>query len=130
MIFDEYRKKWLVLTPEEWVRQHFAKYLEQLGYPAGLFALETQLVLNGMSRRADIVVYNQQRNPVVLAECKAPNITITQKTFEQAAAYNAVLKVPFLLLTNGMAHYCIKTDEQGHSSFVEKIPDFTLLNEL
>ena len=125
-IFDEVRKKWLVLTPEEWVRQHLVFYLhEQKSFPLVLMALEKSLRLNGMARRSDLLVYDKNRKALLLAECKAPGIRITQKAFDQAARYNMTLRVPYLIITNGMEHYCCRIDfGTGAYEFLENIPDF------
>jgi hypothetical protein len=97
------RKKWLVLTPEEWVRQHAVQYLiQQKGYSSGLIHLEKGLKVNGLSKRADIVCYNRKMEPQLLVECKAPEIKLSQATFDQAARYNMTLRVPLLMITNGI----------------------------
>ncbi|MCH2198911.1 MAG: type I restriction enzyme HsdR N-terminal domain-containing protein [Flavobacteriales bacterium] len=121
-IFDTFRKKWLVLTPEEWVRQHFAMYLCALGYPTGLISLERLVKINGMSKRADIVVFDPQGKPFLLVECKAPSISIAQDTIDQAARYNSQLRVPHILLTNGLQHFSLQSDANGAMTFQENIP--------
>ena len=109
-IFDIVRKKYLVLTPEEWVRQNFIHFLiNDKNYPAGLIAVEKGLKLNELQKRADVLVYKNAQ-PMVLIECKAPGIKISREVFEQIARYNMVFKVPYLLVTNGMQHYCAKID--------------------
>ncbi len=125
-IYDEVRKKWIVLTPEEWVRQHLIHYLrDHLGYPDSLMAVEKSLRYNGMTRRSDLVVFGRNSNPLILAECKAPGIQIGVKTFDQAARYNLQYQVPYLLITNGMDHYCCVMDfHTGSWKFSEKIPSF------
>ena len=119
------RKKWVALEPEEWVRQHLIYHLsENLGYPMGLMAVEHTLILNDVAKRADLVCFNKDRNPVLLAECKAPSIALSQKTLDQAARYNLVLKVPTLLLTNGLKHYAIATDPTKTIAVLDSIPEF------
>ena len=119
------RKKWVALEPEEWVRQHLIYHLsENLGYPMGLMAVEHTLILNDVAKRADLVCFNKDRNPVLLAECKAPSIALSQKTLDQAARYNLVLKVPTLLLTNGLQHYAVATDLTKTIAVLDSIPEF------
>lgn len=119
------RKKWVALEPEEWVRQHLIYHLsENLGYPMGLMAVEHTLILNDVAKRADLVCFNKDRNPVLLAECKAPSIALSQKTLDQAARYNLVLKVPTLLLTNGLKHYAVSTDPTKTIAVLDSIPEF------
>ena len=125
-IFDEIRKKYVALTPEEWVRQHFLMYLvKEKKFPSSLLLVEASLRYNGMSRRADIVAYDQQGKPLLVVECKAPSVEINQQTFDQVARYNMVLDVSYLVVTNGMKHYCCLL-EHGEKSyhFLEEIPDF------
>jgi len=123
-IFDTIRKKYLVLTPEEWVRQNFVQYLiQEKEFSAGLISIEKGLKLNELQKRADILVYNINSQPVVLVECKAQNVKINQETFEQIARYNMVFKVPYLVVTNGMEHYCAKIDfTQNSFEFLTEIP--------
>lgn len=124
-VFDSIRKKYLVLTPEEWVRQNFIQYLIQdKKYPASLIAIEKGLKLNELQKRADALFYKDSK-PHVLMEFKAPNVKITQETFEQISRYNMVFKVPYLIVSNGMDHYCSKIDFQNKSfQFIEEIPDY------
>lgn len=124
LIYDAFRRKWLVLTPEEWVRQHAAMYLIELGYPKGLLALEKSLLLNGMQRRADILVYDRTGAPFLLVECKSTDIKISQQTVDQAARYNLTLKVPYILITNGLNHYCLKLDATGQHTYIQGLPEF------
>jgi len=130
LVFDPFRSKYLVLTPEEHVRQHFARFLvEERGFPASRMATEYALKLNKMSKRCDIIVFDRQVKPVVLVECKAPSVRITQDVFDQVARYNVVFRVSYLLVTNGLKHYCAKVGfESGEITFLEDIPhygDFT-----
>lgn len=123
-VFDFLRKKYVALTPEEWVRQHFTSHLvNTLGYPAGLMANEVPLTLNGTQRRCDTVVYDRNAVPLMIIEYKAPSVIITQETFNQIARYNLVLKVRYLIVSNGLNHYCceINYDPPGYK-FIENIP--------
>lgn len=123
-IYDVFRRKWLVLTPEEWVRQHAAMYLIDLGYPSGLMALEKSLVLNGMQRRADIIVYDRNGSPFLLVECKSADVKISQPTVDQAARYNLTLKVPYVFITNGLTHYCLKLGNINNHEYIQGLPEF------
>ena len=125
-IFDEVRKKYVALTPEEWVRQHFIMYLiNQKQVPAGLIILEKQLIMNKMSRRPDILIHNRQGEAVMIVECKAPEVNITQDTFDQVARYNSVLSVQYLVVTNGLQHFCCQMDYKGNTyRFLEDIPEY------
>lgn len=125
-IFDEIRKKNMVLTPEEWVRQHFVQYLIQIKkYPKSLIRLEGGLTLNGLSKRSDITIYNREGQKILLVECKAPAIKIDQKVFEQVARYNWVHKAPVIGVTNGLIHYqCIIDFSNSSYRFIEEIPPY------
>ena len=125
-VFDQVRKKYLVLTPEEWVRQHFIHYLNQeKNYPLGLMGMEKMVKYNGMQTRADIVLYTTDGKPNMIVECKAPNVKITQDAFNQIAKYNFKLQVPFLVVTNGIQHFCCQMNYENNSiKFVEEIPKF------
>ena len=125
-VFDKVRKKYFVLTPEEWVRQNFINYLNvDLGYPISLLAVEKMVRYNSMKTRADIVVYNRYGDPFMIVECKSSSVKITQDAFNQIAKYNTGLKVNYLLITNGLQHFCCKMDYESNSyNFVDKIPIF------
>ena len=126
-VLDILRKKFVALTPEEWVRQHFVHYMvEHKGYPSTLMANEVAVTLNGMSRRCDTVVYRQHGlRPYIIIEYKAPSVEITQKVFDQICRYNMVLEVEYLIVSNGMRHYCCKMDtEKGEYTFLSDIPPF------
>lgn len=125
-IFDEIRKKYVVLTPEEWVRQNFIRYLiTDKKYPASLMAIETGLKYNQLQKRADVIIYNRQGQPHLMIECKAPEVKISQETFHQIAAYNMAFKVNYLVVTNGLDHFCCKMDYTDNSyQFLQMIPDF------
>ena len=125
-IFDFIRRRYVALTPEEWVRQHFVHFLaDEKGYPPFLMANEVQLKLNGMSRRCDTVVYDRSLTPRVIVEYKAPSVEITQKVFDQIGRYNRVLRVDYLIVSNGLAHYCCRIDyaTQGYT-FLPDIPPY------
>ena len=125
-IFDVVRKKYLLLTPEEWVRQNFIHYLnKEKKYPLGLMGVEQMVKYNSLKTRADIVMYNTEGKANIIVECKAPDVKITQDTFNQIAKYNSQLKVKYLLVTNGMNHYCCKMDyESNRITFLEEIPNY------
>ena len=129
LIFDFLRRKYVALTPEEWVRQHFTHYLvEHKGYPKGLLVNETQLRIGDKSLRCDTVLYNQAMQPRMIIEYKAPTIQIQQKTFDQIAAYNLLLHADYLVISNGMQHYCCQMDyEQRSYRFLTDIPDYELI---
>ncbi len=129
VIFDALRRKYVTLTPEEWVRQHFVHYLiSQKGYPQGLIGNEISLNLNGTAKRCDTVVYDNQAIPRVIIEYKAPHIEITQKVFSQISRYNIVLHVDYLIVSNGMQHYCCRMDyEKNTCIFLPEIPAYSEL---
>lgn len=123
-VFDSLRGKYVALTPEEYVRQHFTAWMtENLGYPASLMQNEVPLSLNNTKRRCDTVVFRRDGSPVVIVEYKAPTIAITQKVFDQIARYNMVLHSRFLIVSNGMSHFCCEMDYQNDSyAFLPNIP--------
>lgn len=123
-VFDAVRRLWVALTPEEWVRQHFINHLvHDLGYPASRISVERALTLHGLTKRADVVVFGADGSPEVLVECKAPHVRITQRTFEQAAHYNIVLKVGLLMVTNGLQHFSCRIDHRsGTVQFLDHLP--------
>lgn len=125
-IFDPLRRKYLVLTPEEWVRQHFVHYLiTEKNYPSSLIANEASLKLNNLIRRCDTVVYNRQLKPVMILEYKEPQVSITQEIFDQVARYNSVLRVKHIIVSNGMQHYCYRLNFDDLSyEFLTEIPDY------
>lgn len=126
-VFDRLRNKFVALTPEEWVRQHFVTYLiEHKGFPAGLMANEMAIALNGTRRRCDTVVMDRYGNPVVIVEYKAPHITVSQKVFDQIIRYNMTLHVRYLIVSNGLNHFCCKIDYGDTTTcrFLPDIPDY------
>ncbi len=124
MVFDPFREKYVVLTSEELVRQQFARFLiEERSFPVKLMVTEYALKLNRMAKRCDILVFDRNGLPVTLVECKAPGVKITQDVFDQVARYNVVFRVRYLMVTNGMNHYCCKIDFQtGSIGFLADIP--------
>ena len=126
MIFDPLRQKYVALTPEEWVRQHFTQFLvNHKGYPKGLLANEIQLKLNGTTKRCDTVLYQTDLKAKMIIEYKAPHIPITQKVFDQISRYNIVLRVPYLIVSNGLQHYCCHIDyEKQQYTFLSDIPSY------
>lgn len=129
-VFDRLRKIHVALTPEEWVRQHFvAMLIEELGYPEGLMANEVPLTLNGTSRRCDTVVYSREGlQPLMIVEYKAPNVALTQRVFDQIVRYNTVLRTPWLVVSNGLKHYCCRVDFDNHRvEFADSIPPYKSL---
>ena len=129
LIFDFLRRKYVALTPEEWVRQHFTHYLvEHKGYPKGLLGNEIELHIGDKKLRCDTLLYNKETQPRMIIEYKAPTIPIQQKTFDQIAAYNLLLKVDYLVISNGLEHYCCQMDyEEGKYHFLPDIPDYEKL---
>jgi len=127
-IFDSIRKKYLVLTPEEWVRQNFIQYLiHDKKYPLALIEIEKGLTLNELQKRADALVYKNSK-PLVLIEFKAPKVKITQEVFEQIGRYNSVFKVPYLIVSNGLQHYCAKINfEKNTFEFLDGVPMYDTL---
>ena len=128
-IFDILRKKYIQITPEEWVRQHFVHFLiNNKAYPKSLMANEVLLHLNTMQRRCDTVVYQRDLNPCVIVEYKAPTIPITQQVFNQISRYNFVLQVDYLIVSNGLNHYCCKMDYDNKTyTFLQDIPSYSEL---
>ena len=129
-IFDEIRKKFIILTPEEWVRQHVVRFLlEEKKYPKSLINVEKVLSVNGLRKRYDIVVFNPDGSIFVLVECKAPEIKTAQATFDQIARYNLALKAQFLMITNGHNHYFCQMDfENEKYAFLKELPDYEFKN--
>ncbi|WP_016775925.1 type I restriction enzyme HsdR N-terminal domain-containing protein [Anaerophaga thermohalophila] len=125
-IFDEVRKKFVALTPEEWVRQNFLQFMNRhLKYPQNLTGVEKMIKVHGLSQRCDIVLYNRRGKPAMIVECKAPSVKVDENTLSQAARYNTALEVPYLVLTNGLKHYCIYIDlKEGSHSVESRFPAF------
>ena len=125
-IFDFLRRKYVALTPEEWVRQHFTHYLvEHKGYPQGLLGNEIELRIGGKRLRCDSLLYNKVMQPQMIIEYKAPTIQLQQKTFDQISVYNLLLHVDYLIVSNGLQHLCCKMDyEHQNYLFLKDIPDY------
>ena len=125
-IFDVIRKKFVVLQPEEWVRQHCIQYLiQEKNYPISLINVEKVVLINGLKKRYDIVVFNPNGSLALVVECKAPEIKITQASFDQIARYNLTLKAPFLMVTNGLNHYfCTMNHNLESFEFLESLPNY------
>ncbi len=126
-IFDIIRKKNVVLTPEEWVRQHFIHYLiEEKNYPKSLVSVEKQLKFNNLVRRTDILIFNNLGLPFIIVECKAPNVKISQDAFDQIARYNLKLQAKYLIVTNGLQHfYCNMDHQKMQYNFLKEIPKYS-----
>lgn len=125
-IFDPLRRKYVTLTPEEWVRQHFVSFLISCkGYPAGRMGNEISLVVNRQKRRCDTIVYDGRGEPMVIVEYKAPQVAITQSIFDQIVRYNMVLKVKYLIVSNGLRHYACRINYTDNSyEFLKDIPSY------
>lgn len=131
-IFDVLRRRYVALTPEEWVRQHFVHFLiDEKGYPPTLLANEVSLIIGEKKLRADTVLYNSQLQPRMIVEYKAPTVALTPRVFEQISAYNLLLKVDFLVVSNGLEHFCCRMDYERESyEFLPEIPSYNLVNSL
>nr|AUN37942.1 hypothetical protein [uncultured bacterium] len=125
-IFDEIRKKFIILTPEEWVRQHVVRFLlEEKQFPKSLINVEKVLMVNGLRKRYDVVVFNPNGTIFILIECKAPEVKIAQDTFDQIARYNMTLEAEFLMVTNGVNHYFCQMDfENEKYEFLRELPNY------
>lgn len=132
LILDIVRKKYVSLTPEEWVRQNFVRYLIDFkNFPKGLIAIEYTVNISHNKQRSDIVCFDRKGKAILIVECKAPNVNITKEVFEQAARYNMNLKTDFLILTNGINHYCCKIDYNLNKvNYLNEIPDYNVLNQI
>jgi hypothetical protein len=130
-IFDVIRRKFVRLTPEEWVRQHFLHFMViQLGFPASLIVVEAALKYNNMLKRFDILAYNTGGKPAMVVECKSPDVEISQAVFDQVAMYNMTLGVDYLAVTNGISHYACHIDHARRTYiFLKDIPTYEILNQ-
>jgi hypothetical protein len=130
MILDPVRKKFVKLTPEEWVRQNFIQYLVNEGkYPVGLMKVEVMFSLNKLKRRTDILIHNRRGEPVMIIECKEPDVKIDDKVFEQIVNYNMAFKVPFIVVTNGIDHYACRINHENNKwEFLLALPLYEDLN--
>ncbi len=125
-IFDVIRKKYIVLTPEEWVRQHFINYLiSKLKYPKALLKIEGGLTYNQLNKRSDIVVFDRNGSPWMIVECKSPTLALSADTLHQAAVYNSSLRAKYLTVTNGLIHLCSATDwNEGKTALLDELPHY------
>jgi len=132
LIYDEIRRKYVHLTPEEWVRQHFIKYLvNEKEYPPGLVGVEVMFKMNRLVRRADILVYDRKGQPAMIVECKAPAVGISAAVFDQIVEYNLKFRLKYIVVTNGLKHFACLTDPvKGEWSFLDTIPHYDSLNEV
>ena len=130
-ILDVVRRKYVALTPEEWVRQNFIRYLnEERQYPLSLIAVESEFPLYKTSKRFDILIHNRLGRPVAMVECKSPEVKITKDVFEQIVRYNLTYKLDILMVTNGLQHFCCRLNHQTNSTeFLKEIPGFDSINE-
>lgn len=130
-IFDEIRKKFIVLQPEEWVRQHIVRFLmEEKGYPKSLINVEKELTVNGLAKRYDIVVFSSSGEVSLVVECKAPSVSITQSVFDQIARYNLALKSELLMVSNGLQHFFCQIDyANGKYIFLKELPCFSAVGK-
>ena len=126
LIFDEIRKKYVRLTPEEWVRQNIIRYLvEYKHYPGQLMKIEATIANHLIQFRGDVIVYNRQITPVLIVECKAPEVSINEEVFNQVLRYNLKLHVKYLMVTNGLKHHCFQIDAVKNAyQFLSEIPDY------
>ena len=131
-IYDPVRHKYVVLTPEEWVRQHLILYLSLIKkFPLSVMGVEKQLMLNKQPKRFDLVIFSRNGSPYLLVECKAPGVEITEKAFDQAARYNMLLKAEYFFITNGLDHYTCRIDyENKQYVFIEEIPQFDEISKI
>ena len=127
-IFDNIRKRYVVLTPEEWVRQNIIAWMvNDRKYPASLIAVELSLRINQMEKRADVVLFGHHGRPVMIIECKSPKVRILQKVFDQAALYNLDMQVEYLVVSNGLVHYCARLNHMEKTwEFLEDIPEYSV----
>ncbi len=132
MILDTLRRKYVRLTPEEWVRQNFVQYLIQEGlYPPGLIGIEVPAPFNRLKKRVDVLVYDRMGKPVMIVECKSYNLPLDESVFEQIATYNMKYNVPFLVVTNGMHHYACRLEAgSARPGYLNVIPLYEELTDL
>jgi len=128
-VFDEFRSKWVVLTPEEWVRQNFLKYLSDYkGFPKTLMSVEKKVDINGLSQRFDLLIFDRKGQPLLMAEFKAPGVAVNQDAFDQVLRYNGSLMAPYVLISNGLAHFISRIDfDSGSAEYLKDIPDFNAI---
>ncbi len=131
LIYDEFRHRWVVLTPEEWVRQHYLKFLvAEKRFPNQLLAVEKKVMINGLPQRFDLLAYDRKGNPLLVAEFKSPSVEITQSVFDQAGRYNGILRAPYLLVSNGLHHFICRIDFTTQSTeYLPEIPGYEHLHQ-
>ena len=131
-IFDIIRKKYVVLTPEEWVRQNVVMYLsEEKHFPLSLMSVESSFSLYNTTKRTDILVYNNTGNPLMMVECKASKVKIDSSVFDQILRYNLSYKLNYIIVTNGLNHFCCKIDHENNTSvFLPEIPPYSEINTM
>jgi len=129
-ILDVIRRKFVVLTPEEWVRQNFIRYLnEEKQYPLALISVEKAFALYKLGKRSDILIYNRKGKPIAIVECKSPDVKISKDVFDQVIRYNLNYELNYLVVTNGLQHFCCRLDHQQQTTeFLKEIPSFDLIN--
>ena len=128
-ILDEIRRKYVILTPEEWVRQHFIHYLSSVKkFPMSLMSVETNFRLFETNKRTDILIHNRKGSAIAIVECKATSIQLTKNVFDQIIQYNMHYHLEYLMISNGMEHYCCKVLKNGTIEFLKEIPDFSQLD--
>lgn len=129
-ILDFLRRRYVALTPEEWVRQHFTHWLvEHKGYPKGLLGNEVALLCGDKTLRCDSIVYDKAAKPQMIIEYKAPTVPVTQRVFSQISAYNLLLHVDYLVVSNGLQHYCCRMDYDAQTyHFLQDVPDYSTIN--
>jgi len=132
LLYDPLRRKYVAFTPEEWVRQHFVNYLTgYLGYPPGLIRVEAYFRLHSMPRRADILIHDRAGEPVMIVECKAPQVRISKETFDQVINYNFNYGVKYLVVSNGIVHYTGKIDTEARTfTLLDHIPDYETITRV
>lgn len=124
-VYDVLRRRFVALTPEEWVRQNFVHFLiGERAFPPHLMANEVSLTLNGTARRADTMVYTRNLKPLAVVEYKAPDVVVGQKVFDQIARYNSVVRARYLIVSNGLHHYCCRYTDDGTYKFLPSIPEY------
>jgi type I site-specific restriction endonuclease len=130
-ILDIIRRKYVALTPEEWVRQNFIRYLhEEKQYPLSLMSVESSFALYKLNKRSDILIHDRKGKPLAMVECKSPEVKISKEVFEQIIRYNLTYKLSYLMVTNGLQHFCCKLNHQHQSTeFLKEVPEFNVIND-
>jgi hypothetical protein len=128
-VFDEFRNKWVILTPEEWVRQNFLRYLSDYkGFPKTLMSVEKKVNINGLSQRFDLLIFDRKGQPLLVAEFKAPGVAVNQDAFDQVLRYNGSLMAPYVMISNGLSHFISRIDfDSGIAEYLKEIPDYAAI---